>query len=128
MTTADVAFPGFGPAAFGFLKELSDHNDPDWFRPRKAVYDTQVLSPLRHLVVAVGAALEEAGLPLVGDPQRGIFRIYRDVRFSPDKASGIPSRCTSPACGAPSSTTPTAFWRFPRSSPPPALLSPATRG
>jgi len=33
----------------------------------------------------VGAALGEAGLPLVGDPRRGIFRIYRDVRFSPDK-------------------------------------------
>ena len=44
-----------------------------------------MLPPLRHLIVAVGAALEEAGLPLVGDPQRGIFRIYRDVRFSPDK-------------------------------------------
>jgi uncharacterized protein (TIGR02453 family) len=85
MTTASVAFPGFGPAAFRFLKELSAHNDPDWFRPKKAVYEAEVLEPLRHLVAAVGAALEEAGLPLVGDPRRGIFRIYRDVRFSPDK-------------------------------------------
>ena len=24
-------------------------------------------------------------MPLIGDPRRGIFRIYRDVRFSPDK-------------------------------------------
>jgi uncharacterized protein (TIGR02453 family) len=85
MTTTSAAFPGLRPAAFQFLRELSDHNDPDWFRPRKAVYDTEVLAPLRHLVAAVGAALEEAGLPLVGDPRRGIFRIYRDVRFSPDK-------------------------------------------
>ena len=44
-----------------------------------------MLAPFRHLIVAVAAALEEAGLPLVGDPQRSIFRIYRDVRFSPDK-------------------------------------------
>jgi len=29
--------------------------------------------------------LAQAGLPLAGDPRRGIFRIYRDVRFSPDK-------------------------------------------
>jgi uncharacterized protein (TIGR02453 family) len=85
MTTASVAFPGFRPAAFRFLKELSGHNDPDWFRPRKALYEAEVLAPLRHLVVAVGAALEEAGVPLIGDPRRGIFRIYRDVRFSPDK-------------------------------------------
>jgi len=86
MTTGSVAFPGFRPAAFRFLRELSDHNDPDWFRPKKAVYDTEVLAPLRHLVVAVGTALEEAGLPLIGDPRRGIFRIYRDVRFSKDKS------------------------------------------
>ncbi len=85
MTLASASFPGFRPAAFAFFKELSEHNDPLWFKPRKAVYETQVLAPLRHLVVAVGAALEKAGLPLVGDPQRSIFRIYRDVRFSPDK-------------------------------------------
>jgi uncharacterized protein (TIGR02453 family) len=85
MTTPGVGFPGFRPAALSFFAGLREHNDPAWFKPRKAVYDTQVLAPLRELVVAVGAALEEAGLPLVGDPQRGIFRIYRDVRFSPDK-------------------------------------------
>src|ERR1700682_4695615 len=84
MTTSD-AFPGFRPAALAFFKGLREHNDPVWFKPRKAVYDTHLLAPLRQLVVAVGAALEEAGLKLVGDPQRGIFRIYRDVRFSPDK-------------------------------------------
>jgi len=85
MATASVAFPGFRPAAFRFFKGLSAHNDPVWFKPRKAVYDAEVLMPLRRLVVAVGAALEDAGLKLVGDPQRGVFRIYRDVRFSADK-------------------------------------------
>src|SRR6267143_147814 len=34
---------------------------------------------------AVGDAVRKAASPLVGDPKRGIFRIYRDVRFSPDK-------------------------------------------
>src|SRR6266700_2807739 len=85
MTAANGAFPGFRPAALAFFQGLRNHNDPVWFKPRKAVYDAEVLAPLRQLVVAVGAALEEAGLPLVGDPQRSIFRIYRDVRFSPDK-------------------------------------------
>src|SRR5260370_14974827 len=85
MITTGVAFPGFRPAALTFFKGLRVHNDPVWFKPRKAVYETEVLAPFRHLIVAVGAALEEAGLPLVGDPQRAIFRIYRDVRFSPDK-------------------------------------------
>ena len=85
MTAESVAFPGFPAAAFTFFRGLRAHNDPFWFKPRKAVYDTQVLAPFRHLIAAVGAALEEAGVPLVGDPRRGIFRIYRDVRFSPDK-------------------------------------------
>jgi uncharacterized protein (TIGR02453 family) len=85
MTTAGSAFPGFPPAALTFFRGLRDHNDPLWFKPRKTVYESEVLAPLRHLVVAVGAASEEAGMPLVGDPQRAIFRIYRDVRFSPDK-------------------------------------------
>jgi len=85
MTTASGAFPGFRPAALGFFRGLREHNDPAWFKPKKAVYEAEVLVPLRQLVVAVAAALEEAGLKLVGDPQRSIFRIYRDVRFSPDK-------------------------------------------
>jgi uncharacterized protein (TIGR02453 family) len=79
------AFTGFRPAAFTFFKGLAKHNDPAWFKPRKAVYETEVLAPFRALITAVSVALEEAGVPLVGDPERGMFRIYRDVRFSPDK-------------------------------------------
>jgi uncharacterized protein (TIGR02453 family) len=85
MTSAGIAFPGFRPAALAFFRELSEHNDPLWFKPRKTVYDSEVLAPMRQLVVTVAAALEVAGLPLLGDPQRSVFRIYRDVRFSPDK-------------------------------------------
>jgi uncharacterized protein (TIGR02453 family) len=44
-----------------------------------------VLTPFRDLITALGGALRRAGVPLVGDPGRSIFRIYRDVRFSPDK-------------------------------------------
>jgi uncharacterized protein (TIGR02453 family) len=85
MTTATHRFAGFRPAAFAFFRELSDNNDPAWFKPRKAIYEAEVLAPFRALITAVGMALGEAGLPLVGDPRGGVFRIYRDVRFSPDK-------------------------------------------
>ena len=85
MTAGITRFAGFRPAAFAFLNELRDNNDPAWFKPRKALYEAEVLGPFGDLITAVGAALREAGLPLVGDPRRGIFRIYRDVRFSPDK-------------------------------------------
>ena len=85
MTTTTAEFAGFRPAAFAFFSELRDNNDPNWFKPRKVVYEAEVLAPFRDLIVAVGSVLGAAGLPLVGDPRRGIFRIYRDVRFSPDK-------------------------------------------
>jgi uncharacterized protein (TIGR02453 family) len=85
MMTASSGFAGFRAATFAFLGELRDNNDPAWFKPRKAVYEAEVLAPFRDLIVAVGAALHQAGLPLVADPRRGIFRIYRDVRFSRDK-------------------------------------------
>src|SRR5437870_6030218 len=85
MSTARPAFAGFRPAAFAFFRGLRDNNDPNWFKPRKAVYETEVLAPFRALIAAVTAALAEAGIPLAGDPARSIFRIYRDVRFSPDK-------------------------------------------
>jgi len=78
-------FAGISPAAFEFLRGLCENNNSAWFKPRKASYETKVVTPLRGLVLAVGVALDRAGLPLVGDPDRGLFRIYRDVRFSPDK-------------------------------------------
>src|SRR5204863_9410285 len=79
------AFTGFSPAAFTFFRGLAKHNDPNWFKPRKPVYDGEVAAPFRALIGSASAALAEAGLPLTGDPDRGMFRIYRDVRFSPDK-------------------------------------------
>src|SRR5690348_5129693 len=85
MTASPAGFTGFSPAAFAFFRELRDNNDPAWFKPRKELYDAEVVAPFRALIAAAGAALSEAGLPLAGDPQRSLFRIYRDVRFSPDK-------------------------------------------
>jgi uncharacterized protein (TIGR02453 family) len=85
MTTVLPIFTGFRPTAFAFFRGLREHNDPVWFKPRKAVYETEVLAPFRELISVVTAALAATEIPLVGDPMRAIFRIYRDVRFSPDK-------------------------------------------
>jgi uncharacterized protein (TIGR02453 family) len=78
-------FAGFRPAALEFFAGLRDHNDPLWFKPRKAIYETEVLAPFRALLLTLSPQLEAVGIPLVGDPDRGIFRIYRDVRFSANK-------------------------------------------
>ena len=85
MPEALGGFAGFPPAALEFFAGLREHNDPAWFKPRKAIYDSAVLAPFRALIRALSAALDAVGLPLSGDPERAIFRIYRDVRFSADK-------------------------------------------
>jgi uncharacterized protein (TIGR02453 family) len=85
MTITRTGFAGFRPAAFQFLDGLRENNDPVWFKPRKGLYESEILAPFGALIAAVSEALSEAEIPLVGDPRRAIFRIYRDVRFSADK-------------------------------------------
>jgi uncharacterized protein (TIGR02453 family) len=80
------SFLGFSPAGLRFLRELAKNNDRAWFAPRKHVYETELLEPLRALVDDATIALGKAKIPIGADPERGPFRIYRDVRFSRDKS------------------------------------------
>lgn len=78
-------FPGFRREAFDFLRQLAEHNEREWFKPRKTLYEDEVLWPFRCLIADVTREAQVHGIPLAGDPQRAIFRIYRDTRFSNDK-------------------------------------------
>jgi uncharacterized protein (TIGR02453 family) len=78
-------FPGFRPEAFEFLRGLKANNDRDWFNARKSVYEDELLWPMRCLVAEAGEEARRRGLPLTADPQKAVFRIYRDTRFSKDK-------------------------------------------
>ena len=70
---------------FNFLAQLRIHNDRDWFNEHKheyikarAMFETFVnalILPLSELDVSIG---------MVTAPEC-MFRIYRDIRFSPDK-------------------------------------------
>lgn len=78
-------FPGFRAEAFQFLVDLREHNDREWFKARKAVYEDELLWPAKCLVAEVSAACARAGVPLRADASKGVFRIYRDTRFSKNK-------------------------------------------
>ena len=87
MTEADAReFDGFSPAAVRFLVDLAANNDRAWFQPRKAEYERLLKRPLEDLCAALAGRFAAAGIPLVADPARSPFRIYRDVRFSRDKS------------------------------------------
>jgi uncharacterized protein (DUF2461 family) len=86
MTASPAPFTGFAPAAIQFLADLAQHNDRAWFQPRKADYERLLKEPLEQLCVALAGEFAARGLPLQADPRRSPFRIYRDTRFSADKA------------------------------------------
>jgi uncharacterized protein (TIGR02453 family) len=81
-----AGFSGFRPEALQFLADLADNNRRDWFQPRKADFERLIREPLGRLCVALADRFRDLGLPLMADPVRSPFRIYRDVRFSKDKA------------------------------------------
>ena len=78
-------FPGFDKAGFKFLKELKENNNREWFTERKAIYEDHLLEPMRLLLADLRRRFREEGLNFYPDPKKGVFRIYRDTRFSKDK-------------------------------------------
>jgi uncharacterized protein (TIGR02453 family) len=78
-------FAGFPAAGLDFLRELAARQDRAWVAAHKADYEVHVRGPLGALVAALSARCAAAGLPLRGDSKRSLFRLQRDVRFSPDK-------------------------------------------
>lgn len=82
---ASQRFSGFSPSGLKFLRDLAKNNDRTWFAPRKHVYESELLEPLRALVADATGAMRKAKIPIGASPTRSTFRIYRDVRFSLDK-------------------------------------------
>lgn len=78
-------FPGFPPEALAFFRGLARNNKREWFQPRKHIYDEQVKAPMVVLVAAVNEAMRTFAPDYTVDPQKAIYRIYRDTRFSKDK-------------------------------------------
>jgi uncharacterized protein (TIGR02453 family) len=79
-------FQGFSRDGIDFLVELAANNDRAWFQPRKDDYERLLKRPMEDLCVALAEVFAARGIPLVADPARSPFRIYRDVRFSKDKS------------------------------------------
>lgn len=76
------------PALFEFLRELRENNDREWFAAHRRRFLADVRDPMLEFIAEFAAPLAEISPRFVADsrPNGGsLFRIYRDVRFSPDK-------------------------------------------
>jgi uncharacterized protein (TIGR02453 family) len=74
---------------FGFLGELKDNNNREWFQAHKGRYEEQVKGPLLAFIGGFDDHLRRISAHFVADPRPvggSLFRIYRDVRFSKDKS------------------------------------------
>jgi uncharacterized protein (TIGR02453 family) len=80
-----TGFPGFPREALEFFRGLERHNNRDWFQARKAIYDEKVKAPMRDFVERLNGALRTFAPEFISDPDKAIYRIYRDTRFSADK-------------------------------------------
>jgi uncharacterized protein (TIGR02453 family) len=78
-------FGGFPPETLTFFRGLARHNQREWFQPRKEIFEEQVKRPMRQLIEALNISLKTFAPELVTDPDKAIYRIYRDTRFSHDK-------------------------------------------
>lgn len=78
-------FAGFRPAALSFFRKLEKHNTKPWFEEHRALFQGEVIQPLKALVEEIDVAFARFAPEMVGHPNKSVFRIYRDVRFSKDK-------------------------------------------
>jgi uncharacterized protein (TIGR02453 family) len=68
-----------------FLRRLKRNNNREWFLKNKQIYEDEVKAPMVDLVLALGREMQPIAPEISWDPNRAIYRIYRDIRFSPDK-------------------------------------------
>ena len=94
-------FPGFSAEAITFLRNLQRNNRREWFQPRKERYEELIKIPMMELVGCLNDELARFAPNYVTPPQKAMYRIYRDTRFSKDKTpykthiSGIFPRVTA---------------------------------
>src|SRR5213594_3424813 len=76
----------FSTPTLTFLRGLKRHNDRAWFEAHRTEYEADVKQPMRELIEEMDVRLTRFAPEIIGDPKRSMFRIYRDIRFSPDKS------------------------------------------
>jgi uncharacterized protein (TIGR02453 family) len=78
--------PTFTADTLKFLRALKRNNRREWFLAHRDQYEAHVRAPMVATIEQLAHDLRRFAPDLVADPRRSLYRIYRDVRFSPDKA------------------------------------------
>ena len=79
------SFSGFPAQAVTFFRQLERNNNREWFQAHKHVFEQNVRAPMFELLTILNAQLARFAPEYVTEPKNGLYRIYRDTRFSADK-------------------------------------------
>jgi uncharacterized protein (TIGR02453 family) len=77
--------PHFSAQTIRFLNSLKRNNNRDWFKARKDRYEACVRGPMVDVVTQLASDFRRFAPELVASPQKSMYRIYRDTRFSDNK-------------------------------------------
>ncbi len=77
--------PHFSPHTLRFLRALKRNNDREWFKARKDEYEASVRAPMVEVITQLASDFRRFAPELVASPQKSMYRIYRDTRFSENK-------------------------------------------
>jgi uncharacterized protein (TIGR02453 family) len=80
------AAPRFTPRALSFLRRLKRNNRREWFNARRDEYEAEVRQPMIAIIERLAADFRSFAPEVVASPKVSLYRIYRDTRFSPNKA------------------------------------------
>lgn len=79
-------FPRFSAATLQFLRSLKRNNRRDWFNAHRDDYEKHVRQPMAAIVERLAEDFRSFAPELVASPKISMYRIYRDTRFSENKA------------------------------------------
>ncbi len=73
------------PVVFDFLAAIEKNNDREWFKQNKSLYDS-ALENVQDFVASLIEGISSFDFSVSDqEAKKCIYRIYRDIRFSPDK-------------------------------------------
>jgi uncharacterized protein (TIGR02453 family) len=78
--------PHFTGDSLRFLRALKRNNRREWFNTHRDDYEAHIRQPMTAIVERLAVDLPDIGPEFVASPRTSIYRIYRDIRFSENKA------------------------------------------
>src|SRR5258706_16334617 len=78
--------PRFSKDSLRFLRALKRNNRREGFNAHRDDYEAHVRQPMADIIARLADDLRGFGPEYVANPKTSMYRIYRDIRFSENKA------------------------------------------